>query len=232
MFTEDYVLRMINLAVAAMLKILRLKDAGDYPGALQSIDQALEQLLGLKADLVRQLDDDSLLRFLTREDSLDIDRLSLVADLFKEEGDILALQGRIPASRESYLRSLNLHLEVGFGESTLTPADLAAKVDALVARLELQALPDGTYWTLFCYYDWIGEYGKASDLGLELPRRPGLYTNVRHELVAFYQRLLAKPEAALAGAGINRAEMTARLKKLGPKSAPPGGQSQSRSSVA
>jgi hypothetical protein len=220
MFTEDYVLRMINLAVAAMLKILGLKDAGDYPGALQSIDQALEQLLGLKADLIRQLDEESLLRFLSREDRLDIDRLSLVADLFKEEGDILALQGRTTASRESYLRSLNLHLEAGFSESTLTPADLAGKVEALINKLELQALPDGTYWTLFCYYDWIGEYRLAADLGVNLPGRPGLYANVRLELVAFYLRLLAKPEAVLAGTGLNRAEITARLEKVRQESTP------------
>lgn len=213
MFTEDYVLRMINLAVAALLKVLKLKSDGDYPAALQAIDQALEQLLGVNASLTRQLDDESLLRLLTIEDRLDVERLSLVADLFKEEGEILALQGRAAASRECTLRSLNLQLDAGFSEPDQTPADLAGKVDSLVGILDAHSLPDGTFWTLFCYYEWIGDYRKAADLGSDLSSRPGLHANVRHELVEFYRRLLSKPDAALVNAGLSREEIQGWLDK-------------------
>jgi hypothetical protein len=87
MFSEDYILRMINQAVAFLLKIAGLKKAGDYAEAQQAIDQALELLLGLRADIIKRLDDVSILKALTQQGKLDIHRLALIADLFKEDGD-------------------------------------------------------------------------------------------------------------------------------------------------
>lgn len=45
--TEDYILRMISLATAALLRAIGLRKGGQYEQAEQAIDQALEQLLGL-----------------------------------------------------------------------------------------------------------------------------------------------------------------------------------------
>ena len=47
MLTEDYLIRQINLAIAALAKILGFKTAGQYQAALYEIDQLLEQLIGL-----------------------------------------------------------------------------------------------------------------------------------------------------------------------------------------
>ena len=97
MLTEDYIIRMINLAIAALLQIVGLKKKGDYQTALDLIDLTFEQLLGLRASMAKNLDDERLYFLLTRQDRLDTQRLAIVADLFQEEGDIYAAQGRVEA---------------------------------------------------------------------------------------------------------------------------------------
>ena len=57
MLTEDYLMRMINQAIAALLKVAGLKKAGRNQEALEVIEQAFEQLLGLPASLVEQMDE-------------------------------------------------------------------------------------------------------------------------------------------------------------------------------
>jgi len=213
MFTEDYVLRMINQAVAALVKIIGLKKAGDFQEAQQAIDQALEQLLGLRADIIKRLDDESLLKALTQQGRLDIERLELIADLFKEEGDILAAQNLISESRESYLRSLIYHLETGIGETTQHPIELTGEIERLVQNLGAQDLPDDTLWTLFCYYEQTGAYNKAEDAILKMTVRPDLYADIHPELVAFYERLLERPTGELAEGGIDLVQVEDKLDK-------------------
>jgi hypothetical protein len=211
MLTEDYLLRMISQAVTVLLRIAGLKKSGDYQEAQQAVNQALELLLGFKADLIKQLDDESLLKALTVQDRLDIDRLALVADLFKEEGDILAAQEHIPESRKSYLRSLTYHLETGFGETTQPSIELSGEIESLVDKLGARDLPDDTLWVLFCYYERSGAFRKAEDAIVMMADRSHLFESIQPELVAFYQRLLEKPAGELAGEGIDRGQIEHRL---------------------
>ena len=213
MLSEDYILRMIGQATAVLLKIIGFKKNGDLPEAQQAVDQALETLVGLKADLIKQLDDESLFTTLTRDGNLDFARLALVADLFKEDGDIAAAQGRMSESRESYLRSLIYHLETGFDESIPPDDELTAKIKSLVQILGLQTLPDETLWTLFCYYELAGNFPEADDAILNLAERPNSHADIQPELVAFYERLLQKPDAELAASGMEREELKSKLKE-------------------
>jgi len=214
MFTEDYVLRMINLAVAALFKIIGLKNAGDYPEAQQAIDQALEQLVGLSPNIIKRLDDESLLKALTQQDRLDIERLELIADLFKEEGDILAAQSRISDSLECYTRSLIYHLEIGFTETKRPSEEQTGEIEELIQKLGTQGLRDETLWTLFCYYELTGDYRKAEDAILEMADRPNFYLDIHSELVAFYERLLERSTSELAKGGIDQEQIKDKLEKF------------------
>jgi hypothetical protein len=56
MFTEDYLMRIINLAIATLMISIGLKKAGKYSEARQVIQQAIEQLTTLPANIVDQMD--------------------------------------------------------------------------------------------------------------------------------------------------------------------------------
>ena len=161
MFSEDYIMRMIRMATAAMVQIIGLKKGGQYRQALQAIDQALEEVLGLKADLIRAMDDESLLSALTQQDRLDTDRLLLLADLFFEETDILAMQDKPAASQASALRALNFYLDVVLDWGPERISEKYAKIEQLVDSLGENTLPPQTCFALYFYYVQVGELSSA-----------------------------------------------------------------------
>ena len=217
MYTEDFILRMINQAVAVLLQIAGFRQAKQYQQAQQAIDQSLEQLLGLRADLLKQLDDEVIFRMLTLQGHLDIERVMVVAELFKAEGDILADQNRMAESQQYYLRALNFYLEANLSDQNISPpTKLVEQVEWLVSQAALMPLPDDIQWSLFNYYERTAEYEKAEAALVELTSRPGLYADLQPELVLFYQRLLALPPADLTRTQLDRELVQERLDKVRP----------------
>ncbi len=208
MLTEDYLIRMINLAIAALLRIIGLKKEGDYQEALLLIDVTLEQLLGLRSSMVKNLDDNRLYFLLTRNDTLDTQRLAIVADLFHEEGDILAALGKAQESQADYARALRFDLEVLFNTGEEDPVDLLQKIDILVQKIDLQALGADTLWPLAGYYEERGAFDQAEKVLGMLAERPEIRAEIVPEVAAFSERLVAK---GILGEG----EMKDKMLKLG-----------------
>ena len=151
--TEDYIMRMINQALAVFLQALGLKKAGQFSQALQVFDQALEGLLGLNARLAKQLDDRQLLDMLTFQDKLDVDRLLMIADIYREEGEVHALQGQPEQSRLAAQRSLRLYLEAALATEARPTIELVQKIEAQRSSLTAPDLPVETRLALLDYLD-------------------------------------------------------------------------------
>jgi hypothetical protein len=189
LFSEDYILRMIRMATAALVQIIGLKKGGQYPQAMQAIDQALEELLGLKADLIRAMDDESLLAALTQQERLDTDRLIILADLFSEEADILARQGQRAASRTSALRALNFYLDVVLDWGPERVSEKYERIEVLVGRLGEQALPPQTCFTLYFYYIQVWELTAAKRMLEKLKALPDWREEALQEEAELKRRL-------------------------------------------
>ncbi len=172
MLTEDYLMRIINQVLAALLKAIGLKKKGEYEQAQQALDQAFEQLTGLPANMLKGLDDAGLLAALTAQGQVDIGRLAVLADLFWEEGDILDRRDRRAAGTASAARALRLYLEVVLADDGNLSAENIRKVEAARSRLSGQALPEDT---LLALYDYCGRLlgmddGALKDAGLSRGR--------------------------------------------------------------
>ena len=152
MFSQDYIIRMISQATAALATILGLRKSGQFQQALGVIDQTLEGLVGLSASLLKAMDDRSLLRLLTSQGRLDTELLILIADLFRAEGDVLVEQNRASESLESYRRALALNLEVALDDQTAPDAELIASIESLYRQLPNYRFPAETMLQLRDYY--------------------------------------------------------------------------------
>ena len=153
MLTEDYIMRMINQVLALFLQALGLKKAGQFSEALQVFDQAVESLLGLRASLANQLEDRNLLAMLTFQDKLDVDRLLVLADIYREEGEVHALQGQPGQSQFAAQRSLRLYLEAALATGANQSLELVQKIEAQRSRLSAPDLPVETRLALLDYFD-------------------------------------------------------------------------------
>ena len=153
MLTEDYIMRMINQVLAVFLQAVGLKKAGQFSEALQAFDQAVESLLGLRAGLAEQLEDRQLLALLTFQDKLDVDRLLVLADIYREEGEVYALQGQPEQSQFAAQRGLRLYLEAALVTEANPTLELVQKIEAQRSGLSVSDLPVETRLALLDYFD-------------------------------------------------------------------------------
>jgi hypothetical protein len=157
MFTEDYLMRIINQAIAALMTVTGLKKAGKYSEAQQAIQQAIEQLMTLPANLVDQMDDGSILSMLTTQGQLDTGRLAILADLYKEQAEILFKLDQSVQGSIGYTRALRFNLEVALSESTPLSTENIGKVEVLIQQLNGHSLPVETQLALSDYYQRLLE---------------------------------------------------------------------------
>jgi tetratricopeptide (TPR) repeat protein len=157
MFTEDYLMRIINLALAALMTAVGLKKAGKYTEARQAIQQAIEQLTTLPENIVDQMDDGSILSMLSAQGQLDVGRLAILADLYQEQGEILIKLDQSVQGSIAYARALRFILEVSLSEADNLFTGNIGKVNVLIRRLKGFTLPVETQLALSDYYQRLLE---------------------------------------------------------------------------
>ena len=214
MLTEDYLVRIISQAVAALVRAIGLRKEGQYTQALQGIDQALEQLTGLRPDLLQRLDERAILDALMVNGELDRERAYLLSDFYQEQGQVFEEQNHEQEARASRLRALNLTLEAALSSPELEALTLQEKVDRLADLLRPGELPFETAFNLFSYYEAIGSYGSAAQILEKLASMGDFQVEMRQEMIDFYRRLLEIPEAALENGGLQRSQVLEMLRKL------------------
>jgi hypothetical protein len=214
MYVEDYIKRMIAIAAAMIARIIGLKASGEYIQARVIINQLLELIVGLKADLVRRMDDDSLLESLTHQGRMDTDRLGLLAELFRQDGDVLSVQGNHSESIASYLRALNFFLEAYLSGKAYGFPDPNERIRYLLQKLNTQPLPAVTLYSLFHYYEETGSFTQGEEALAKLLAATGLENEVKIEYREYYYRLLEKSDAELEAGGLKRVKIENSLKLL------------------
>jgi hypothetical protein len=136
MFIEDYILRQIAFATVVIAKVLGLSKTGKHNEAYEMIDQTIEELLGLDASIVKQMDDAGLVSLLTSFQVIDSGKLFALADLFKAEGDVLASQERNQESQQSYQRALNLFHIFSSHHPDSLETDIQVRINELQEKLK------------------------------------------------------------------------------------------------
>jgi hypothetical protein len=210
MLTEDYIIRMISTVLTALTRIMGLKTSGQYQEAQALIDQTLEELFGMRADLLKRLDDETLFASLTVQDKPDGGRMLVAGRLFQEEGEILTAQGNQQEAFWSFVRALNFSLEASFTEIS-GEAGLKETITSLVNALQGSNLPADTEYSLFCFYEESGSYQRADDALKVLEGNPEEKEEVQKERAAFYNRLLEKSDADLLKGGVSRLQVVQAL---------------------
>src|SRR5579864_2036489 len=141
MVQKDYILRIITELTSVITAVLGFRQAKNYQGALDFIDQTFRQTLGFGSDLINSVPDETLLAMLTSFNTLDIEKCFLVATLLKAEGDIYVDQGDLDTGYYRYLKSLHLFLEVLLSYSNTNDPDILSHIEELLSKLEDYELP-------------------------------------------------------------------------------------------
>ncbi len=153
---KDYILRIAEDVGRALAQIIYHKTIQDYQKALSLIDELFKQTLGAGSGFVHAISEETLLAMLTLVGVLNLEKALLIATLLKAEGDIYEEQGNPDEAYESYLKSLNLFLEILLRDDHLHDLRVSPKVEDLLGKLEAYELPLNTRRLLSQYYEQIG----------------------------------------------------------------------------
>lgn len=141
MSQRDYILRIAQEFGSALAQVLYNKQIKDYPAAHKLIDEQSKQIFGMGIGFMRSVPEETLLSMFTTFDKLDTEKCWLLALLLKAEGDIYEEQGNTSESYYSYIRSLDLFLEVLSLETTSSERSIVPEIDELLTRLSDYDLP-------------------------------------------------------------------------------------------
>lgn len=214
MTQRDYILRMAEMLGRALADILYSREIRDYAAAHELIEEQFRQILGVGAGFIHSVPEDTLLSMLTSFDTLDIEKCLMLAILLKAEGDIYEDQANPDASYYSYLKSLNLFLEVLLYEDNFKSAGNFPEIEDLLNKLEAYELPVRTEQLLFRYFEEIGKYSRAEDVLFDMLDTGEADDELIERGFAFYRRLMRKSDAELLAGNLAREEVEEGLGRL------------------
>lgn len=135
MIREDYLLRLIEQFARAVAQISGFRKAGQYPQALEAIQRAYGQLLGVDAKLVRLLSEPDLIGFLKTGGEPDPSKCAIAAELLCEEAEVHELQGKPEESRLRRRKALHLLLTAFLQEGEMAFPDLRERIERLGTKV-------------------------------------------------------------------------------------------------
>ena len=204
MSQRDYILRIAEEVGRALAQVLYNRQIQDYAAAHTLIDEQCKQAFGMGIGFIRSIPDETLLSMLTSFDTLNTEKCWLLAILLKAEGDIYQDQGNASESYYSYVRSLNLVLEVLLLNTTTGGVSIPPELEDLLSRLSEFELPARTRLLLFRYFDHAGKYARAENVLFEMLAEDDFDGDIHDLGTAFYQRLMSKSDAALSAGNFSR----------------------------
>jgi hypothetical protein len=152
MTQQDYILRVAEDVGRALAQIIYHEEIQDYQGALSLIDELFKQTVGMGSGFIHAISEETLLTMLTLLGILDVEKALLIATLLKAEGDIYEDQGNADEAYFSYLKSVNLFLEIVLRDDNLHDLRCSSEIEDLLGKLEAYELPLNTRRLLFQLY--------------------------------------------------------------------------------
>ena len=217
MFREDYIIRHIALFGKVLTRILGLSEGRQYTVALNALQLAFRDFLGVDMDHFITFPEDRLIDFLTFGEfgSARMDKCGFAISLLRETGRLYAAQDHSEKSQVYFRKALNLLLEVILSqEETPELPDFTPTVDELVIELDMLSLSTDTKANLMFYYSRVGSYDKAENTLngiLEVDRED---MEIVEFGISFYEYLQDEGDETLMAGNLPREKLEASLANL------------------
>jgi hypothetical protein len=211
MIERDYIMRMIRMLVQVLARILFFKKGEQYPEALDEIQKASKQILGIELEIFRKLSDLQMIDFLSLDVSLGIPKCYAAGILLKEEAEILAIQKKESESLDTFVKSLSLLTEVAIHNESPFDTDHASAIESVAAKLKGKEYLVYVQKKLFRYFEIAGQYGEAANvLSKILVQEPSFVS----EGIRYYERLEKKSDEELRRGCLPRKDIEELLADL------------------
>jgi hypothetical protein len=211
MIQRDYLMRMINMMITMLLRLVGFKEAKEYPKAILEIQTTGKALLGMDWDLVQAFSVSQMMQLFGSDLSVAVPKAYIVAVLLKEEAEIRGLMSGDEASMPLYEKSLDLLLETYLQFNEPVEERHQEFTDDVLAVIRRRSLPVDLLRKIFAYEDLLGRYANAEDA---LFRIISVEPEFAADGIRFYERLLKRSREELSTGGLPREEVLDGLAEL------------------
>lgn len=211
MIRDDFLMRQIQLLAQIVARLVGLRHATQHETALQETEQALDRLLGMGPGLAAGFSPEELVAQLAHGTTAELarGRGALLAALFHEQAMNLAALQRSVEAQGFEVRAVRAVLALRAPDGALPLPEYAPRLEDLVWGIAASDLPRELSVALFLALEGAGAFGKAEDWLFELRAAEPADAAIVALGEAFYTRLEAQSDAALAAGNLPRAEIVA-----------------------
>lgn len=211
MIERDYIMRMINMVIAMLVRMIGYKNKKEYPEALLDIQTTGKTLLGIDRNLVDQFSVPQLMQLFGSDLSVAVPKSYVLGVLLKEEAEIHELMLDSTKAEDIYEKSVSLLIEtyLSAGEP-VEPRHLEC-IETILEKLSRRSLPRDTLERIFRYEETMGRYAKAENALFAILETD---TGFAGEGINFYERLLKKSDEQLTAGNLPRDEVLEGMKSL------------------
>jgi hypothetical protein len=142
MIQRDYMMRMINMMIAMLLRLVGFKNTLEYPKAILDIQTTGKTLFGMDWDLLQQFSVPQLMQLFGSDLSVAVPKVYVIAVLLREESEIRGLMLEEEASNALFIKALDLLLETYLQFNEPVEERHREFIDDLLQRIGNRTLPD------------------------------------------------------------------------------------------
>ncbi len=216
MIRRDYILRMIEEFFRTLAKLKEQKEQQQWEEAELTLEEEAKRLTGLDIEMLITLSDTELMARLLQMGEIHAHRersLMLARVLIEWAGVREAEGGEAEAetARLIRLKALHLMLHTAMRSEGWEWPEFVPAIDIVSERLGREALPLQTHGLLMQHFERSEQFAKAEDSLFAAQDLAPFSPELRQIGISFYQRLLAKADAALERGNLPRPEVEAGL---------------------
>jgi hypothetical protein len=207
MYQRDYILLLIEQFGLVLRKIFFHVENKEYDQALNEIDNAYKELLGVDGHIVRGMSEEQINQYMKIAGNTKFEKSLVMAEFLKIEAEIEeAVHGELTDyALDKYLISFDLLIDAFINRKELIMERFLSDADDIVKKTLEYFDSDELKYKLFHYYEFRGRFAKAEDVLFELidDNYPGVLQAGR----SFYNRLLLMPDEELISGNLPREEV-------------------------
>lgn len=214
MYEEDYVKRLIQLLAKAIVRLLGLVKIKDYSTARTEIHYILNELFGVNESMILALSEDDVLDLIFKGGPADPQRVAVLADILRIDGEITAGEGKPDEAVPWYQASLR-YLVTATDKLGLQPSEETLKAFQPVVRALLPAgLSADLLASLYALYRGIENHALASELIVAFADKSQHEAAGVDEAKAYLGELSRMGEDALRRFGMSQEKISTMLAAL------------------
>ena len=211
MLQRDYLMKMTQLLVAVLAKVLFHKEKNNFDDAQQELESAAKSMVGIDLKLISILSIGDILQLMKTSDVY-AGRCLVSAELLKEYGDILIEKGKPEDSADIYHKSLCLYIEAMLTKEVPYRVDYYPKINFLISLSNKLNFSPAFKQQLFEYYEMSGQYSRAEDILFEMIEDE--VEGIDKKGIKFYERLQKFSDEELFKGNLSREEVDESLLEI------------------